>query len=65
MGRGGDLFARVAMRIEKAEARRLEKLARIAGRSSSFIAAEAISEYLELNEAQVNGDPAASAENNS
>ena len=41
--------------VKAATKHRLEKLAKIAGRSSSFLAAEAISEYLDVNEAQVSG----------
>jgi len=41
--------------VKVATKRRLETLAKIAGRSSEFLAAEAISEYLDLNEAQVTG----------
>ena len=35
--------------------KRLERLARSTGRSGSFVAAEAINEYLEINEWQVAG----------
>ena len=41
--------------VKAATKHRLEKLAKIAGRSSSFLAAEAISEYLDVNEMQVSG----------
>ena len=45
----------VSVRINPAIKRRLEKLAKSTGRSRSFLAAEAINEYLELNEWQVAG----------
>lgn len=35
--------------------RRLKKLAKLAGRSSTLLATEAINEYLDLNEAQIAG----------
>ena len=41
--------------IAPASKRRLEKLAKSTGRSRSFLAAEAINEYLDLNEWQVAG----------
>jgi len=45
----------VSIRIDLAIKKRLEKLARSTGRSRSFLAAEAISEYVDLNEWQVAG----------
>ena len=45
----------VSVRIESAVKKRLEKLAKSTGRSRSFLAAEAINEYLDLNEWQVAG----------
>jgi RHH-type rel operon transcriptional repressor/antitoxin RelB len=45
----------VSVRIEPAVKKRLEKLAKSTGRSRSFLAAEAINEYLDLNEWQVAG----------
>jgi RHH-type transcriptional regulator, rel operon repressor / antitoxin RelB len=47
--------AKFTVSVKAATKHRLEILAKIAGRSSSFLAAEAISEYLDLNEAQVSG----------
>ena len=41
------------IRVDKAAKKRLEKLARNTGRSRSFLAAEAINEYLDVNEWQV------------
>jgi len=43
--------ARVELDVKK----RLEKLAKSTGRSRSFLAAEALNEYLDLNEWQVAG----------
>ncbi len=43
------------IRVEPAVKKRLEKLARSTGRSRSFLAAEALSEYLDVNEWQVVG----------
>jgi RHH-type transcriptional regulator, rel operon repressor / antitoxin RelB len=43
------------VRVETAVKKRLEKLAKSTGRSRSFLAAEAISEYLGVNEWQVAG----------
>src|SRR5437588_13043487 len=43
------------VRVDREAKRRLEKLARSTGRSRSFLAAEAINEYLNLNEWQVEG----------
>ena len=45
----------VSIRIDQASKKRLEKLAKSTGRSRSFLAAEAINEYLDLNEWQVAG----------
>jgi predicted transcriptional regulator len=45
----------VSVRIDVAVKQRLEKLAKSTGRSRSFLAAEAITEYLDLNEWQVAG----------
>lgn len=46
---------KATLNVEPIIKRRLDKLARLAGRSSSTIAADAISEYLDLNEAQIAG----------
>ena len=43
------------LRVDAAVKRRLEKLAKNTGRSRSFLAAEAITEYLSVNEWQVAG----------
>jgi RHH-type rel operon transcriptional repressor/antitoxin RelB len=43
------------VRVDPSVKKRLEKLAKSTGRSRSFLAAEAISEYLEINEWQVAG----------
>ena len=43
----------VSVRIDPVIKKRLEKLAKSTGRSRSFLAAEAINEYLDLNEWQV------------
>ena len=45
----------VSVRIDPAIKKRLEKLAKSTGRSRSFLAAEAINEYVDLNEWQVAG----------
>lgn len=45
----------VSVRIDSAIKKRLEKLAKSTGRSRSFLAAEAINEYLDLKEWQVAG----------
>lgn len=45
----------VSVRIDPVIKKRLEKLAKSTGRSRSFLAAEAINEYLDLNECQVAG----------
>ena len=43
------------VRVDQTAKKRLEKLARSTGRSRSFLAAEAINEYLDVNEWQVAG----------
>jgi len=43
------------VRVEPAVKKRLEKLARSTGRSRSFLTAQALNEYLDLNEWQVAG----------
>jgi len=43
------------VRVEPQVKRRLEKLAKSTGRSRSFLAAEALNEYLDVNEWQVTG----------
>jgi RHH-type transcriptional regulator, rel operon repressor / antitoxin RelB len=43
------------VRVESGVKKRLEKLARSTGRSRSFLAAEALSDYLDVNEWQVAG----------
>jgi RHH-type rel operon transcriptional repressor/antitoxin RelB len=43
------------VRVDAAAKKRLEKLAKNTGRSRSFLAAEAINEYLDVNEWQVAG----------
>jgi predicted transcriptional regulator len=43
------------VRVDAAAKKRLEKLAKNTGRSRSFLAAEAINEYLDINEWQVAG----------
>jgi RHH-type transcriptional regulator, rel operon repressor / antitoxin RelB len=45
----------VSVRINLGAKKRLEKLAKSTGRSRSFLAAEAINGYLDLNEWQVTG----------
>jgi len=45
----------VSVRIDAVIKKRLEKLAKSTGRSRSFLAAEAINEYLDSNEWQVTG----------
>jgi RHH-type rel operon transcriptional repressor/antitoxin RelB len=47
--------ATFTVRVDSALKRRLEKLAKSTGRSRSFLAAEAIGEYVEVNEWQVAG----------
>ena len=51
----------VSVRIDPAIKKRLAKLAKSTGRSRSFLAAEAINEYLDLNEWQVAGIEKAAA----
>jgi predicted transcriptional regulator len=43
------------VRVDEAVKKRLEKLAKRTGRTRSYLAAEAISEYLDVNEWQVAG----------
>jgi RHH-type transcriptional regulator, rel operon repressor / antitoxin RelB len=43
------------VRVEPEVKKRLEKLAKSTGRTRSFLAAEALNEYLDLNEWQVAG----------
>lgn len=43
----------VTVRVEAAVKKRLEKLAKSTGRTRSFLAAEALNEYLDVNEWQV------------
>jgi predicted transcriptional regulator len=43
------------VRVDTVVKKRLERLAKSTGRTRSFLAAEAINEYLELNEWQVAG----------
>ena len=43
------------VRVDTGVKKRLERLAKSTGRSRSFLAAEAINEYLEINEWQVDG----------
>jgi len=43
------------VRVDDSTKKRLEKLAKSTGRSRSYLAAEAISEYLAVNEWQVEG----------
>jgi RHH-type transcriptional regulator, rel operon repressor / antitoxin RelB len=45
----------ITVRIDGSAKKRLEKLAKSTGRSRSFLAAEAINDYLEVNEWQVAG----------
>ena len=45
----------LTVRIDAAAKERLEKLAKSTGRSRSFLAADAINQYLEVNEWQVAG----------
>jgi RHH-type transcriptional regulator, rel operon repressor / antitoxin RelB len=47
--------ATFTVRVDAAAKRRLERLAKSTGRSRSFLAAEAINEYLDVNEWQVAG----------
>jgi RHH-type rel operon transcriptional repressor/antitoxin RelB len=43
------------VRVDTTAKKRLEKLAKSTGRSRSFLAAEAINEYLDVNEWQITG----------
>jgi predicted transcriptional regulator len=45
----------LSIRVDGGAKRRLEKLAKSTGRSSSYLAAEAIDAYLDVNEWQVAG----------
>jgi len=47
--------ATFTVRVDAVAKKRLEKLAKNTGRSRSFLAAEAINEYLDINEWQVAG----------
>jgi len=47
--------ATFTVRVDSAAKKRLERLAKSTGRSRSFLAAEAINEYLDLNQWQVAG----------
>ena len=47
--------ATFTVRVDASAKNRLEKLAKNTGRSRSFLAAEAINEYLDVNEWQVAG----------
>jgi predicted transcriptional regulator len=49
----------LTMRVRSALKKRLEKLSRSTGRSRSFLASEALSVYLDVNEWQVSGIKAA------
>jgi predicted transcriptional regulator len=49
------------VRVEPEVKKRLEKLAKSTGRSRSFLAAEALNEYLDVNEWQVAGIKQATA----
>ncbi len=51
--------ATFTIRVDEADKDRLEALARSTGRSRSFLAAEAIAEYLAVNEWQIAGIKAA------
>ena len=48
-------FATFTVRVDSGVKKRLERLAKSTGRSRSFLAAEAINEYLEVNEWQMDG----------
>jgi len=54
--------ATFTIRVDEADKRRLEALARSTGRSRSFLAAEAIAEYLAVNEWQIEAIRTAMAE---
>jgi predicted transcriptional regulator len=43
------------VRVDSAVKKRLEKLAKNTGRSRSFLAAEAIGDYVDINEWQIDG----------
>jgi predicted transcriptional regulator len=47
--------ATFTVRLDATAKKRLEKLAKSTGRSRSFLAAEAINEYLDVNEWQIAG----------
>ncbi len=47
--------ATFTVRVDAAAKKRLERLAKSTGRSRSFLAAEAINQYLDVNEWQVAG----------
>jgi RHH-type transcriptional regulator, rel operon repressor / antitoxin RelB len=49
------------VRVETAVKKRIEKLAKSTGRTRSFLAAEALNEYLDVNEWQVAGVKQATA----
>ena len=49
------------VRVDSTVKKRLERLAKSTGRTRSFLAAEALSEYLDMNEWQVSGIKAAMA----
>ena len=48
-----------SVRVDRSTGSRLEKLAKSTGRSRSFLAAEAITAYLDTNEWQISGITAA------
>ena len=54
--------ATFTIRVDEADRQRLEALARSTGRSRSFLAAEAIAEYLAVNEWQIEAIRTAMAE---
>jgi predicted transcriptional regulator len=54
--------ATFTVRVDEADKKRLEALARATGRSRSFLAAEAIAEYLAVNEWQIEAIQTAMAE---
>jgi RHH-type transcriptional regulator, rel operon repressor / antitoxin RelB len=54
--------ASLTIRVDEADKRRLEELARSTGRSRSILAAEAIAEYLAVNEWQIEAIRTAMAE---
>jgi RHH-type rel operon transcriptional repressor/antitoxin RelB len=51
--------ATFTVRVDSAVKKRLEKLAKSTGRSRSFLAAEAIGEFVDVNEWQITGIKAA------